>query len=65
MTLYCPCLLAISVSRGRSLRKHLTGEPCDHENDVCCQGELKEAIHKLEANNFNLPAFLWRGILNG
>jgi len=40
-------------------------KPCDHENDVCCQGELKEAIHKLKANSFNLPAFLWRGILNG
>jgi len=48
-----------------SLREHLTGKPCDHENDGCCQGELKEAIHKLEANSFNLPAFLWRGILNG
>jgi hypothetical protein len=48
-----------------SLRKHLTGKPCDHENDVCCQGELREAIQKLEANQFNLPAFLWRGILNG
>lgn len=47
-----------------SLREHLTGKPCDHENDVCCQGELEEAIHKLEANDFNLPAFLWRGILN-
>ncbi len=48
-----------------SLREHVTGKPCDHENDVCCQGELREAIHKLEANSFNLPAFLWRGIVNG
>ncbi len=46
------------------LRKHLTGKPCDHENDLCCQGELREAIQKLEANQFDLPAFLWRGILN-
>jgi hypothetical protein len=48
-----------------SLKKHVTGKPCDHENDVCCQGELQEAIQKLEASQFNLPAFLWRGILNG
>ncbi len=46
------------------LGSHLTGKPCDHENDVCCQGELQEAMHKLKASQFNLPAFLWRGILN-
>ena len=46
-----------------SLRKLLTGEPCDHETNLC-QGEIKEAIQKLERNPFNLPKFLWRGILN-
>lgn len=46
-----------------SLRKHLTGKPCDHENDLCCQGELQEAIQKLEAGQFDLPEFLWRRIL--
>lgn len=47
------------------LRKHVTGEPCDHDRDGFCQGELTEAIQQLEANQFNLPAFLWRGILDG
>ena len=46
-----------------SLRKLLTGEPCDHETNLC-QGEIQEAIQKLERNGFNLPKFLWRGILN-
>ncbi len=45
------------------LRKLSTGEPCDHETNLC-QGEIKEAIHKLERNGFNLPKFLWRGVLN-
>lgn len=45
------------------LRNLATGEPCDHETNLC-QGEIKKAIRKLEGNGFNLPAFLWRGILN-
>jgi len=45
------------------LRNLLTGEPCDHETNLC-QGEIQEAIQKLETNGFNLPKFLWRGILN-
>ena len=40
-----------------------TGEPCDHETNLC-QGEIKEAIDKLEKDQFNLPKFLWRGVLN-
>jgi hypothetical protein len=45
------------------LKNLLTGEPCDHETNLC-QGEIQEAIQKLEKNGFNLPKFLWRGILN-
>ncbi len=45
------------------LRKLLTTEPCDHETNLC-QGEIQEAIQKLERKQFNLPKFLWRGILN-
>ena len=45
------------------LKNLLTGEPCDHETNLC-QGEIQEAIRKLERNGFNLPKFLWRGILN-
>ena len=45
------------------LRNLLTGEPCDHETNIC-QGEIQEAIQLLERNQFNLPKFLWRGILN-
>jgi len=45
------------------LRNLVTGEPCDHETNLC-QGEIKEAIQKLERNQFNLPKFLWRGVLN-
>lgn len=45
------------------LRNLVTGEPCDHKTNLC-QGEIKEAIQKLESNQFNLPKFLWRGILN-
>jgi hypothetical protein len=44
------------------LRDLLTDEPCDHETNLC-QDELMESIQKLEGNRFNLPAFLWRGIL--
>ncbi len=46
-----------------SLRKLVTGGPCDHETNLC-QGEIKEAIQKLERDQFNLPKFLWRGVLN-
>ena len=45
------------------LRNLLTGEPCDHETNLC-QGEIQEAIQKLERNQFNLPEFLWRDVLN-
>src|SRR5210317_1726783 len=37
------------------LKKLSTGQPCDHETNLC-QGEIKEAIDKLEKNGFNLPA---------
>ncbi len=45
------------------LKGLLTGEPCDHGTNLC-QGEIKEAIHILERDQFNLPKFLWRGVLN-
>ncbi len=45
------------------LRNLVTPEPCDHETNLC-QGEIKEAIQKLERNKFNLPKFLFRGVLN-
>ncbi|MCF7972841.1 MAG: hypothetical protein K9N55_03400 [Phycisphaerae bacterium] len=45
------------------LKNLLTGEPCDHETNLC-QGEIQEAIQKLEENQFNLPKFLWRDVLN-
>jgi hypothetical protein len=45
------------------LRNLVTGQPCDHETNLC-QGEIQEAIQKLESNSFNLPKFLWRGLLN-
>ena len=45
------------------LKNLVTDEPCDHETNLC-QGEIKETIHKLERNGFNLPQFLWRRILN-
>ena len=45
------------------LKGLLTGEPCDHETNLC-QGEIQEAIHILERDQFNLPKFLWRGFLN-
>ena len=46
------------------LRGLVTDEPCDHDTNVC-QGEIMEAIQKLEDRQFNLPAFLWRDIVNG
>ncbi len=45
------------------LRNLLTAEPCDHEANLC-QGEIKEAIQNLQRNQFNLPKFLFRGVLN-
>jgi len=45
------------------LQSLVTGEPCDHETNLC-QGEIAKAIAKLEGGEFNLPAFLWRGVLN-
>jgi hypothetical protein len=45
------------------LKKLSTGKPCDHETNLC-QGEIKKAINKLETNGFNLPKFLFRGVLN-
>lgn len=45
------------------LRHLLTGEPCDHETNIC-QGEINKAIQKLSSHQFNLPKYLWRGILN-
>jgi len=41
------------------LKDILTGQSCDHETNLC-QGEIQEAIQKLERNGFNLPKFLWR-----
>jgi hypothetical protein len=45
------------------LKKLATGQPCDHETNLC-QGEITKAINKLETNEFNLPKFLFRGVLN-
>ena len=45
------------------LRTLLTGEECDHETNLC-QGEIQEAMQKLEGNKFNLPKVLWRGVLD-
>jgi len=45
------------------LKKLAIGQPCDHETNLC-QGEISKAINKLETNEFNLPAFLFRGVLN-
>ena len=45
------------------LRSLSSGEPCDHETNLC-QGEIQEAIQKLETDKFNLPKFLWRDIVN-
>ena len=45
------------------LRNLVTGQPCDHETNLC-QGEVTKAIAKLERGGFNLPKVLWRGILN-
>ncbi len=46
------------------LRNRLTGASCDHEGDGYCQSELKEAVDKLDDGEFNLPEFLWRGIVD-
>ena len=45
------------------LKGLVTGEACDHETNLC-QGEIQEAIRILERDQFNLPKFLWRGVLN-
>ena len=45
------------------LKKLATSQPCDHETNLC-QGEIQEGIQKLEKNGFNLPAFLFRRVLN-
>jgi len=45
------------------LRNLLPEKSCDHETNLC-QGEIKEAIAKLEGNEFNLPKSLWRAALN-
>jgi hypothetical protein len=45
------------------LSKFVTGEPCDHETNLC-QGEIQKAIRKLETNGFNLPKILFRSVLN-
>jgi hypothetical protein len=45
------------------LRNLATGQPCDHGTNLC-QGEIQKAIDKIEKNGFNLPKFLWRGIVN-
>jgi len=44
------------------LRNLATDRPCDHETNLC-QGEIQQAIRKLESNAFNLPRFLWHGVL--
>jgi hypothetical protein len=41
-----------------SLRKHYTGEACDHSRFVC-QDELKKAI-KLCEGGWNITAWTWR-----
>jgi len=45
------------------LKGLVTGEPCDHDTNLC-QGKIQKAIHILERDQFNLPKFLWRGVLN-
>ncbi|MBN1806618.1 MAG: hypothetical protein JW837_15320 [Sedimentisphaerales bacterium] len=40
-----------------------TGETCEHSTNLC-QGEIQEAIQKLESDQFNLPKYLWRGVLD-
>jgi hypothetical protein len=45
------------------LKGLVTGEACEHNTNLC-QGEIKKAIDKLEIDEFNLPKYLWRGVLN-
>ena len=45
------------------LKGLVTSEACNHSTNLC-QGEIKEAIHKLESDQFNLPKYLWRSVLN-
>ncbi|MDT8302168.1 MAG: hypothetical protein RQ760_11840 [Sedimentisphaerales bacterium] len=45
------------------LKKLVTDGVCDHSTNIC-QGEIQEAIHKLEIDQFNLPKYLWRDALN-
>jgi hypothetical protein len=45
------------------LKGLVTGEKCKHSTNIC-QGEIKEAIDKLESDEFNLPKYLWRSALN-
>ena len=40
------------------LEEHETGEPCDHNRELC-QRELKKAI-RLCRGGLNLPALVWR-----
>ena len=40
-----------------------TGEKCEHNTNIC-QGEIKKAIAMLESDQFNLPKYLWRRVLN-
>jgi hypothetical protein len=45
------------------LKGLVTSESCDHATNIC-QGEIQEAIQKLEGDQFNLPKYLWRDVLN-
>ena len=45
------------------LKGLVTGETCEHNTNIC-QGEIQKAIDKLEIDQFNLPKYLWRGVLN-
>ena len=45
------------------LKGLVKGGSCNHNTNLC-QGEIQEAIDKLESDQFNLPKYLWRGALN-
>jgi len=45
------------------LKGLVTDKACEHNTNIC-QGEIQEAIHKLEIDQFNLPKYLWRDALN-
>ena len=46
------------------LRSLATGQPCDHETNIC-QGEVSKAIQKAGTQLIlNLPEFLWPDIVN-